>query len=109
MNRAALLHSLKAFKEMNEKKYRIKAIGIFGSYARNKASEFSDVDIVVRTETPDLFNIVHIKEDLEEQLHMPVAYYKTSRENESFSKRADRKRGSLCMTKICSWKYCNRL
>ena len=32
----------------------------------------SDVDIVLKTETPDLFNIVHIKEDLEEQLHLPV-------------------------------------
>ena len=72
MNRATLLHSLKVFKEINKIKYRIKTIGIFGSYARDNADEHSDVDIVVNTETPDLFNIIHIKQDLEEQLQMPV-------------------------------------
>ncbi len=72
MNRSNLLSELKKFKKLNEKKYGILSIGIFGSFARNQASEFSDIDIVIRTETPDLFNVVHIKEDLEGQLHMPV-------------------------------------
>lgn len=44
----------------------------FGSYAREQNTESRDVDIVVTTATPDPFNIVHIKEDLEEYLKMSV-------------------------------------
>ena len=72
MDRTSLLNQLEKFKRLNEVKYGILSIGVFGSFARSQASEFSDVDIVVRTETPDPFTIVHIKEDLEEELHMPV-------------------------------------
>jgi uncharacterized protein len=39
-------------------------MGIFGSVARDEATELSDVDIVVKTKIPDPFTVVHIKEDL---------------------------------------------
>lgn len=72
MNRADLLNKLAEFKKNNSEKYGILSIGIFGSFARNQASKLSDVDIVVKTKTPDPFTIVHIKESLEEQLKIPV-------------------------------------
>ena len=72
MDRSNLLDELESFKKDNEQKYGILSIGIFGSFARDQATEFSDVDIVVRIETPDPFTIVHIKEELEGQLHMSV-------------------------------------
>lgn len=72
MNRLRLLQELESFKKNNEQKYGILSIGFFGSFARDQETEFSDVDIVVTTETPDPFIIVHIKEELEGQLHLPV-------------------------------------
>jgi len=72
MNRADLLNKLAEFKRNNGEKYGILSIGIFGSFARDQASNLSDADIVVKTNTPDLFTIVHIKESLEEQLRIPV-------------------------------------
>jgi len=72
MNKSNLLDKLKSYKDDNKQKYGILSIGVFGSFARNQATESSDVDIVVRIETPDPFILVHIKEDLEGQLHMPV-------------------------------------
>lgn len=72
MKRADLLQKLEEFKKSNSEKYGILSIGIFGSFARDQASISSDVDIVIKTETPDPFTIVHIKECLEEQLRLPV-------------------------------------
>lgn len=72
MNRSDLLNTLEKFKRIDGDRYGILSIGLFGSFARNQASEFSDADIVVRTKTPDPYIMVHIKEDLEEQLRMPV-------------------------------------
>lgn len=46
--------------------YGIIKIGIFGSVARNEQTEDSDVDICVEMKKPDLFMMVHIKEDLQE-------------------------------------------
>ncbi len=46
--------------------YGIIRIGIFGSVARNEQTEDSDVDICVEMEKPDLFTMVHIKEELQE-------------------------------------------
>lgn len=45
--------------------YGIKRIGIFGSTARNEQTEDSDIDICVEMEKPDLFYMVHIKDDLQ--------------------------------------------
>jgi predicted nucleotidyltransferase len=72
MHKKQLLAELKTFKVSQQKKYGIITLGVFGSYARGEETELSDVDIVLVTETPDLFNIVHIKEDLEKKLCLPV-------------------------------------
>lgn len=52
---------------LNEKStlYGIAKMGIFGSVARNEQTEDSDVDVYIEMTKPDLFNMVHIKEDLQ--------------------------------------------
>ncbi len=72
MNRLHLLQTLEDYKNINKNKYGIISMGLFGSCARNQATEFSDVDIVIKIEIPDPFTVVHIKEELEEKLHLPV-------------------------------------
>ncbi len=47
-------------------------LGLFGSAAQNKTNEYSDIDIVVKLEKQDLFNIIGIKQDLEDTLHTQV-------------------------------------
>ena len=52
--------------------YGITKIGIFGSVARNEQTEDSDVDVCVEMKKPDLFTMVHIKEELQELFSKPV-------------------------------------
>ncbi len=68
MSRSDILKILKEFKENHAEEYGILLMGIFGSVARDQATDKSDVDIFLKTKTPDPFNIVHIKEALEEML-----------------------------------------
>lgn len=72
MSRSEILKLLKAYKIENAAKYGIKNIGIFGSYARDLAAENSDIDIVIETQEPDLYILVHIKEELEKLFNKPV-------------------------------------
>lgn len=53
-------------------KYGITALGLFGSVARDEATDTSDIDVVVQSDTLDLFTLVHIKEELEAAFHRPV-------------------------------------
>ena len=66
-NRAEILDFLKANKDSLKSKYRIKKIGIFGSYARNEQTEKSDMDIILDWEE-DLDDIYGTKYDLREYL-----------------------------------------
>ena len=72
MNREHIIKELKRFKEKNKDRYSILKLGIFGSGARNTVGADSDVDVVVLLEKQDLFNLIGIKQDLEEQLSTPV-------------------------------------
>lgn len=72
MNKNEIILALRQFKEINKKKYRIIKIGVFGSAARDTMKEQSDIDVVVELEKQDLFNIIGIKQDLEEQLQQTV-------------------------------------
>jgi len=56
---------LKAFKEQHAEEYHLRALGYFGSYARNEATPDSDVDVVFQTDRPDLFITAMLKQDLE--------------------------------------------
>jgi len=72
MNRDEILDVLSQFKRERAQTYGILAIGVFGSIARNQAGKDSDVDICVKTQTPNPFALVHIKEEIEGRIHRPV-------------------------------------
>lgn len=72
MSRSKIIQTLKKFKNKYAEKYGILVLGVFGSVARDEAKEESDVDVVVKIKIPDPYIIVHIKEDIEEQLQLHV-------------------------------------
>jgi predicted nucleotidyltransferase len=53
-------------------RFKVKEIGIFGSYARNEQTEDSDVDILVEFEEPVGLLFVHLANFLEEILQCRV-------------------------------------
>ena len=63
---------LKHFKDEHGATYHLKALGYFGSYARNEAKADSDVDVVFTTDRPDLLLTAMLKQDLEVLLSRPV-------------------------------------
>ncbi|MCD6568069.1 MAG: nucleotidyltransferase domain-containing protein [Dehalococcoidia bacterium] len=87
MSRKEVLQILKAFKEKNGQQYGILTIGLFGSAARDSMNEASDIDVVVELERPDLFNLIGIKQDLEEQLGQPVDIVRYRERMNDFLKR----------------------
>jgi len=72
MQRNSVLQILAKYKKENFDKYGIDALGIFGSVARDEATSSSDVDICIKTKTPDMFMIIHIKDELQTLLSAPV-------------------------------------
>ncbi len=71
MNLEKSLSVLRQLKPLLKERFGIIRIGVFGSVARNEAKEDSDVDIIVEM-PPDLYAMVHVKDQLEEALHAPV-------------------------------------
>ena len=60
-------------KEFLKNKYKIKEIGIFGSFVRGDATEGSDVDILVEfEEVPSLFKFIEIENYLSNILGIKV-------------------------------------
>ena len=54
-------------------RYRIKEIGLFGSYVRNEATENSDIDILVDFKSPiSLFDFIDMEDELSELLKTKV-------------------------------------
>jgi predicted nucleotidyltransferase len=54
-------------------KYKVKTIGLFGSYIRGEQSRGSDVDILVEFyETIDLFTFIELEEFLSEKVGVKV-------------------------------------
>ena len=72
MDRDHILNLLAQYKKNNRDKYAIEKIGIFGSVARAEATDTSDIDICIKTKTPDLFMLVHIKEELQNLFHKSI-------------------------------------
>ena len=64
---------LQKHKKELEQKFKVKEIGIFGSYVRGEAKETSDVDILVDFyEVPSLLKFIELEEYLEEILGVKV-------------------------------------
>ena len=58
-------------KELKER-YKVKSIAIFGSYARGKQTEKSDIDIMIEFYEPIGLKIVDLKDYLESILNVKV-------------------------------------
>ena len=89
--RKQVLEILNRYRDTYLEKYGVTSLGLFGSTARNEAREDSDIDIVVKMKTPDLFHLVHIKEELQEVccLEVNIVRYR-EKMNPSLKKRIDR-------------------
>ena len=72
MEREQILLALANLKPELIGRYPLKKIGIFGSLARNVHSERSDIDIVVELDNPNMFDLIGIKQEIEENLNCPV-------------------------------------
>lgn len=91
MNRNDVLNILGEYKKNNYDKYGIENIGIFGSVARDEATELSDIDICIQTKIPDIFMLVHIKEELQNIFHKSVDIVRLrDRMNPYLKKRIDK-------------------
>ncbi len=72
MDREDIILSLKDFMHKNKEKYNIISLGIFGSVAKNSMNDQSDIDIVVKLKTPDMLNLIGIKQDFDDKLRQSV-------------------------------------
>jgi len=86
LNRDKVISYLEEFKRKNRKKYHILKLGLFGSFTRNEMNEHSDIDIVVELEKPKMFDIIGIKQELEEAFTCPVDIVRMRRNMNTFLK-----------------------
>ncbi|MEK7745255.1 MAG: nucleotidyltransferase domain-containing protein, partial [Elusimicrobiota bacterium] len=93
MGRDDILAILRDFKQNFAEKYGILEIGIFGSIARDEAREDSDVDICIKTKTPDPFMLVHIKEEIESRVRKHVDIVRMREKMNPFLKERIEKEG----------------
>lgn len=72
MGKNEILNILKKYKHDHEDEFGIIELGLFGSVAREEDTEKSDVDLYIKTKSPDPFILVRIKEDIATQVHKSV-------------------------------------
>ena len=73
MTNQEIIKTLKELKEELFKKYNIKSMGIFGSYARGDEKPDSDVDVLVEyNNIPTLFELCNLEINLEGYLKRRV-------------------------------------
>ncbi len=71
MKKLDVLNYLKEHCQEFKTRYNVEKIGLFGSYARDEATPDSDIDIFVKMR-PNMFDMIAIKEQIEEDLHAKV-------------------------------------
>ena len=72
MTKKDILSFLKEHKNGLCEKYSLEKIALFGSYARDEATEQSDIDISIETNTKDPYVLVHFKEELFKAFKKPI-------------------------------------
>ncbi|MGD9718687.1 MAG: nucleotidyltransferase family protein [Sulfurimonadaceae bacterium] len=91
MNKEYILDFLKTHKQELLHRFSLTKIGLFGSYAKDMATENSDIDIVIESKKKDFFLREDLKEYLEANFKTPVdvgyldsirEYYKTKIEQD---------------------------
>jgi len=66
-NKAKILNTIKNLRNDLNQRYRVKTIGLFGSYVKNRQKNTSDIDFLVEFEDDaDLFHFVGLSRYLEE-------------------------------------------
>ncbi len=71
--REQILETLEELKEEVGNRYKVRRMGLFGSFVRSQESETSDVDILVEFEQgADLLDLVGLGDFLEEKLGRKV-------------------------------------
>ena len=93
MGRNDIIAILRDYKQNFAEKYGILEIGIFGSTARDEAKGDSDVDICIKTKTPNPFALVHIKEEIESRVHKHVDIVRIREKMNPFLKERIEKEG----------------
>jgi len=71
MTKSNILNYLREHYQEFHSQYNVEKIGLFGSYARDEATQNSDIDIFVTME-PNMFDMIAIKEQIEEDLNTKV-------------------------------------
>lgn len=71
MTKSDILNYLKEHNQEFKSLYDVEKIGLFGSYARDEATDDSDIDIFVKMK-PSMFDMIAVKEQIEEDLHKKV-------------------------------------
>ena len=81
MTKYDILNFLDKNKLLLKDKYHVDAIGLFGSYARDEATQNSDIDIVIVTSLKSFTNRYNLKKYLEDAFNKPVdiGYYDSLR------------------------------
>lgn len=70
--RAEVLEYLKNNLDRFNREYGVDRIGVFGSVARDEATEESDVDLLVEMPHPTFRHYMHLKFEIEEALGVSV-------------------------------------
>lgn len=70
--RKEIEETLKKYKPLLREKFKVKEIGIFGSYARGEESDQSDVDLLVAFDETIGWEFIDLKDFLERVLDKPV-------------------------------------
>lgn len=63
---------LKRYKPILQEKYKVREVGVFGSYVRGEQSPISDIDILVQFSEPIGWEFLDLKEFLESILGTKV-------------------------------------
>jgi predicted nucleotidyltransferase len=87
VKREEILRILATFRQRRQDEFGIVRLGVFGSVARDRATEASDVDVVVELGEPDLLALVGVKQELEELLHLPTDVVRYREEMNPYLKR----------------------
>lgn len=72
MTKAEIIKILREKRPYLVTEYGVKRIGLFGSYAKDKPSEMSDLDIVVEFDRPIGFRFIEFSEYLEDLMRKKV-------------------------------------
>ncbi len=70
-DRRAVLSELRQLKH-EWRPQGVLAMGVFGSFARGVETDDSDLDVYVRTKTPNPYLLVHLKHAIEGRVHRKV-------------------------------------